>query len=162
MQQAKNQQRNLIDLAIAVFLLSISALLSANIFVIYSAIAHNDEACKQATIAAAEAAREGEDQSGIVYAAQHELSRCGVGGFFIRGPELKYFTHDFSAGKHRLKVKTSVEAILPAPALIAGLGGRSAVVFERTYTMDLIVPSEKSSEDIDSQRSNANDSSKAH
>lgn len=112
--------RNLVDLAIAVFLLCILALFCTNILIIQIAKSYNDLACRRVTFAAARAALDGQDQRGIVTAAQGALSLCGAGGFFIHAPQLVIFTHDLAVGKHKICVRTETIAKVPAPILIPG------------------------------------------
>jgi hypothetical protein len=131
--------KNIVELVTAVFLLSVLALLAANIFVIYTGITHNDEACRLISIAAAQAAEEGQDHTAITFAAQNELSRFGSGGFFIRGPKLIYFTHNQVGNNHKIKVSTQTEVLLPAPLL--AIGSKPIIVLERTYLMNFNEPS---------------------
>jgi hypothetical protein len=147
-QEETKGSQSIVDLGIGVFLLAVVGLLAANVFIIQSAISYNDESCKLITIAAARAAEEGQDQKGIMLAAQRELFSCGTGGFFISAPQLKYFTHDKVGGKHRFKVATQTVAHVPVPVLVLENNRMPSFIFKRIYVLETGEQSESSNQSL--------------
>lgn len=136
MQENKNSTDGILDLGIAVFLLAVVGLLATNVFIMYSAQRFNDQSCKLVTLAAVHAALDGQDQKGIVLAAQRELFSCGSGGFFISAPQLQYFTHDKVGNKHKIKVATETTARFPFPILVWESDRSPVLTFKRIYVME--------------------------
>jgi hypothetical protein len=150
-QEKTKSKQSIVDLSIGVFFLAIVGLLAANVFIIHSAISYNDESCKLITIAAARAALEGQDQKGIMLAAQRELFSCGNGGFFISAPQLKYFTHEKVGSKHKFKVSTQTVAHVPVPVLVLENNRMPSFTFKRIYVMEASEPSESSNQNLPSR-----------
>ncbi len=117
----KKLSSGLVQVAISVGALVVLALLVGNVVIMLLAGKLNDDTCRNAALAAAQAyeatASPKELQSAVFSTINKDIS----GGFFISNPmlaELKCYT-DSSNGKKRtmLSVKTVISVRLPAPFL---------------------------------------------
>lgn len=107
------------DLGIALVLLIVLTLLSANIYVIYLASHSNDLACRDALNAAFKAFSAGKNMEGIMQAAQESLTTCSHGNFFIGHPQFTKFRYEKLPRAGSLVIETSIIARPPAPWLLA-------------------------------------------
>jgi hypothetical protein len=144
-------ESNLTELAVAVLLLALLALLTANILVFIIASKHNDEICRAVTIAAAKAAVAGEDKKNVYMAAWQELGLGGYGGFFIDAPKIAAFSDETSNNKRRIKVQTKCFARVPVSNLIIADDIKKALTLKRTYLVEigLAEDAEKSDKSVD-------------
>jgi hypothetical protein len=150
-------ESNLTELALAVLLLALLALQTANILVFLIAAKHNDEICRAVTIAAAKAAVEGEDKKNVKVAGWQELSLGGYGGFFIDPPKISDFSDETTNNKRRIKIQTKCLARVPVSKLIMTDDLQKALTLKRTYVVeiDLGTNAEKSNKSTDSKNSSS-------
>ncbi len=129
---------SLVDLGVAVFLLTVLALLVSNIFIIRLARDYNDKACKEAVLSAARALISGKDAIAIQRAAQDGLNESPQGGFFIEHPTFLEYKDEKIAGVRQLKVQTQTVARVPAPILLMDneIRERGALSFKSTYIVE--------------------------
>jgi hypothetical protein len=115
----KGQQSDgILDIGLAVFLLTILSLLVTNVYIMQLAKSFNDKACYDATREAALAGLNGKDVNGMMRAAQDGLNRSGQGGFFIQAPMFTEFWDGRENGVRKLKVETQTQAKVLAPILL--------------------------------------------
>jgi hypothetical protein len=130
-------ESNLTDLAFAVLFLAVLALLTANILIYSVAAKHNDDVCRNITIAAARAAVDGGDNRGVYTAALQEVALAGYGGFFIDAPKLVGFSDSVKDNKRRITVQTQCFARIPVRRLIAADDINKALLLKRTYVAEI-------------------------
>jgi hypothetical protein len=149
-------ESNLTELALAVLLLALLALLTANILVYLIASKHNDEICRAVTIAAAKAAVAGEDKKNAYMAAWQELGLGGYGGFFLDAPKIAAYSDETTNNKRRIKVQTKCFARVPVSNLILADDLKKALTLKRTYLVEIgLAPStERSDKSIEDEDSN--------
>jgi hypothetical protein len=109
---------SLVDLGLAVFLLTVMALLIGNIYIIRLARDYNDKACREAVMSAAKAAIGGKDTAAIMRAAQDGLNESPQGGFFIEHPTFLEYKDEKVEGVRQLRIATQTVARVPAPILL--------------------------------------------
>ena len=130
-------ESNLTELALAVLLLALLALLTANILVFLVASRHNDEICRSVTIAAAKAAVEGSDKKSVYMAAWEELGLGGYGGFFIDAPKISAYSDETKDNTRRIKVQTQCIARVPVSNLIVADDLKKMLTLRRTYIVEI-------------------------
>jgi hypothetical protein len=108
-----------LQLTIAVFLLSIMALLFANITTMYLARNYNTQICMNAAIAGAQAASSGADENQIARVVEQTVLQSGHSSFFVRDPQLHGVAFHKIDGNYCLLVNTVVPTLVPAPVLLA-------------------------------------------
>lgn len=130
---------SLIEIGVAVFLLTVIALLMSNIFVIYLARSYNDKACKDAVLSAASAVLTGLDASSIQRAAQEGLNKTPQGGYFIEHPTFLEYKYEKSGGVRQVKVQTQTIAHVPFPILVmddSETRDHGQLAFKSTYIIE--------------------------
>jgi hypothetical protein len=115
-----NLGSGLIDLGIAVFILTIIGLVAANCYVLHLAMDYNDHACCEAVKFAGKAAIQGKDEVTVVRSAQLGLTQIGQGGFLIDHPQFTLFKDDKVLDTRVLRCQTQCIVKLPAAFLIFG------------------------------------------
>jgi hypothetical protein len=152
-------ESNLTELSVAVLLLSLLALYTANIFVFLIASRHNDEICRNVVIAAAKAAVAGSDNKDAYAAAWQELGHAGYGGFFIDAPKISHYSDVIKDNQRQIKVQTQCIANLPVKVLIVADDLKKLLTLKRTYVIkiDLKPDAEKSSDKNESKQKSAED-----
>lgn len=118
-------------------LLSVLALLTANILVLLVASHHNDEVCRRITIAVYQEASKGVDDRGVFKVAQQEILDAGYGGFFIDPPKLVVYKDATKDNRRRITVGTQCLAKLPVRRLIATDDLLKALTLKRTYIAEV-------------------------
>lgn len=156
MSSKTKSESNLTELALAVLLLALLALLTANILVFLIAARHNDEICRAVTIAAAKAAVEGEDKKNVYMAAWQELGLGGYGGFFIDAPKIAQYSDDTKNNERQIKVQTTCIARVPVINLIIADDIKKILTLKRTCVIKIgLAPdAEKSDKSLDDEDSN--------
>lgn len=127
-----------VDLGLAVFLLTVMALLIGNIYIIRLARDYNDKACKEAVLFAARAAMGGKDAAQIMRAAQDGLNESPQGGFFIEHPTFLEFKDENVEGTRQLRIATQTIARVPAPILLldSDLRQQGSLALKSTYIVE--------------------------
>lgn len=131
--------QGILDIGVAVFLLTLLALLVANVYIMCLAKDYNEKACREATREAALAALSGKDVNVMMRAAQDGLNRTGQGGFFIQQPNFTEFLDHKVHGVRQLRVETQTEARLLAPVLLLfdlDASQRGNLVFKSTCIVE--------------------------
>jgi hypothetical protein len=133
-----NGQR-LLQIAIAVLLLTISALLIANICLIDLARNFNTRVCVKAAQVGALTAVQGGNHQQVMQAVQRTVMESSPGGYFVLRPKLDKLRFDSVKGFPCLVVGTVTGARVPAPMLVwngtFGIDGR--LLFYRTCIVSL-------------------------
>jgi hypothetical protein len=129
---------SLLDIGLAVLLLTVLALLVSNIFVIHLARDYNDRACKDAVLSAARAVISGKDPLAIQRAAQDGLNESPQGGYFIEHPTFLEYKDEKNAGVRQLRVQTQTVARVPFPILVMDdeTRERGMLAFKSTYIVE--------------------------
>lgn len=141
-QKARNQRgSNLIEVAVAVLLLTMVALLISNIFIIYLAKAHNDRVCYQAVTSAARASIDSRDTNSVIRGAYEgmTLGNGAGGGFFIHQTRLGKVEYRAIKGGRSVVVQTQTNVRLPAPILVfnAKFDERGELALTKTYEFQI-------------------------
>jgi len=110
--------QGILDIGVAVFLLTVLSLLVTNVYIMRLAKDYNDKACREATREAALAALSGKDENAMMRAAQDGLNRISQGGYFIPQPNFTEFLDHKVKGVRQLRVETQTEAKVLAPILL--------------------------------------------
>ena len=126
------------EIGLAVFLLTVLALLISNVFVMNLAKKYNDDACRAAVQSAARAALSGKDALSTQKAAQDGLNDTPQGGYFIEHPTFLEYKDENNAGVRQLKVQTQTVARVPFPVLILDdeTRERGELAFKSTYIVE--------------------------
>lgn len=126
------------EIGLAVFLLTVLALLISNVFVMNLAKKYNDDACKEAVVQAAKAALSGKDEITTQKAAQDGLNASPQGGYFIEHPTFLEYKDERSDGVRQLKVQTQTVARVPFPILVLDdeTRERGELAFKSTYIVE--------------------------
>ena len=109
---------SIIEIGLAVVLLIVLGLLSANIYVIVIAKLYNDRVCKDSIMLAAKEALDGKDKQEVQTAALGGMDSCGMGGFFIGRPHYKYYSHEVTSDVRVLTILTDTQVRIPLPFLV--------------------------------------------
>lgn len=128
------------EIGIAVFLLTVMALLISNCFVLDTAKKYNDEACRKAIESAARAALSGKDALAVQIAAQDGLNKTSEGGYFIEHPTFLEYKDEKNDGVRQLKVQTQTVARVPFPILVLDdndIREHGALAFKSTCIVQL-------------------------
>ncbi len=107
-----------LQLTIAVLLLSVLGLLFANVTTMYLARNYNIQVCMNAAIAGAQAATSGADENQVAHVVEQTVSQSSYGGFFVNPPELHGLAFHKIDGANCLVVNTVIETRVPAPILV--------------------------------------------
>lgn len=107
-----------LQLSIAVLLLSVMGLLFANVTTMYLARNYNTQVCMNAAIAGAQAATSGCDENQVAHIVEQTVGQSG-GGFLINAPELHGLAFHKIEGNNCLVVNTVILTSVPAPMLLA-------------------------------------------
>lgn len=109
---------SIIEIGIAVVLLILLGLLSANIYVIQIAKIYNDRVCRDSIMLAAKEALDGKDKPEVIKAARGGMDNCGMGGFFISHPRYTFYSDEVTHDVRVLTIKTETEVRVPLPFLV--------------------------------------------
>lgn len=110
--------RSVLQVGTAVVLLTLLALLTANICLIEMARNFNAKVCISAAKVGAYIAQKGADQSRIAEAVEDTIRQSSPGGFFVNRPSLRELRIDSIHGLPCLVVATVTAVRVPAPALV--------------------------------------------
>ncbi|HEY9786202.1 MAG TPA: hypothetical protein V6D17_12415 [Candidatus Obscuribacterales bacterium] len=133
---AKNEspKEDRLELAVRLLLITVIALLAANVLVLAVGSFYNDRACQNMLRLAARARMEGRDQRAIMRAAFNELTMYGDGGYFVQHPQCTQFIMQNTGTESILQVQTATNVRLPAPIFVAeGLKDNGCIVLYKTY-----------------------------
>jgi hypothetical protein len=114
----KQSGRSVLQVAAAVVLLTLLAMLIANICLIQMARNFNAKVCVNAAKVGAYIAQKGADQSRITEAVDETIRLAAPGGFFVNRPSLRELRIDSIHGLPCLVVATVIAVRVPAPALV--------------------------------------------
>ena len=114
----KQTGRSVFQVAMAVVLLTVLALLTANICLIEMARNFNAKVCISAAKVGAYIAQKGADQSRIAEAVEDTIRQSSPGGFFVNRPSLRELRIESIHGLPCLVVATVTAVRVPAPALV--------------------------------------------
>jgi hypothetical protein len=143
--RARRQRgRSILQVALAVMLLTVLALLTANICLIDLARNFNANVCVIAAHAGAQTAQQGGDQNQITEAVEQAIRQASPGGFFVHRPSLRELRFDSVHGLPYLVVATATAARVPAPLLVwnGTFGQDGKLLFYKTCIVSLR-PAEK-------------------
>jgi hypothetical protein len=110
--------RSVLQVSLAVFLLTLLALLTANVCLIDMARNFNAKVCVAAAKVGAMIAQKGGDESQITKGIQDTINHASPGGFFVQRPSLRELRFDSVHGLPYLVVATVTAARVPAPVLV--------------------------------------------
>lgn len=110
--------RSVLQVGTAVLLLTLLALLTANICLINIARDFNTNVCIHAAKIGAFIAQKGADQSQVTEAVEEAIKHSAPGGFFVHRPSLRELRFESVHGQPYLVVATVTAARVPAPLLV--------------------------------------------